>query len=96
MGTHNRLMSLGPGAFPTLIQWEGDRHPAASLPDSGCRLERLAVRHPRAQDFEAALRALGLREDAPVRLVASDATGISAVLRSPRGTILLPESPARE
>ena len=28
------------GTRPTLIQWEGDLHPADALPDSGCRLER--------------------------------------------------------
>lgn len=28
------------GSSPTLIQWEGDLHPAGALPDSGCRLER--------------------------------------------------------
>ncbi len=28
------------GTSPTLIQWEGDLHPAGALPDSGCRLER--------------------------------------------------------
>jgi Glyoxalase-like domain len=28
------------GTLPTLIQWEGDLHPAGALPDSGLRLER--------------------------------------------------------
>ena len=30
------------GALPTLIQWEGEMHPADALPDSGCRLARFA------------------------------------------------------
>src|SRR5688500_10150809 len=31
------------GRCPTLIQWEGDKHPARALPDSGCRLVSLDV-----------------------------------------------------
>lgn len=84
------------GAFPTLIQWQGDRHPAAALPDSGCRLDRLTVRSPGAGDLQAELRALGLPGTAPVRFVEGGSTGLSAVLRSPRGMVLLPESAVTE
>ena len=31
----------GEGRRPTLIQWEGDKHPAQALPESGCRLVAL-------------------------------------------------------
>lgn len=37
--------------FPALICWQGTDHPARMLPDSGCRLERLTVRHPRAHSL---------------------------------------------
>jgi hypothetical protein len=84
------------GAFPTLIQWDGERHPATGLPDSGCRLERLTVRAPGAAALLGSLRALGLPEAAPASLVESEAMGISAILNAPRGIILLPESAARE
>jgi hypothetical protein len=84
------------GAFPTLIQWEGDRHPASSLPDSGCRLHRLTVRAPGAAGLLATLRSLGLGEDAPVRYVPAEGFGLSAELRSPRGVVLLPETVAAE
>ena len=30
------------GSQPTLIQWEGEAHPAGRLPDSGCRLLRFS------------------------------------------------------
>ena len=30
------------GSLPTLIQWEGEAHPASRLPDSGCRLLRFS------------------------------------------------------
>ena len=79
------------GAFPTLIQWEGGRHPAGALPDSGCRLQRLTIRAPEADAIEGRLRCLGLEENAPVRFVAGEASGLSAELRSPRGMVLLPE-----
>ena len=42
--------------FPALIQWEGDLYPAQMLQDSGCRLRRLIVCHPDAQDL---VRSLG-------------------------------------
>ncbi|MGE0358024.1 MAG: VOC family protein [Burkholderiales bacterium] len=84
------------GAFPSLIQWLGERHPAAALPAAGCRLERLSVRTPDAAGLEARLRALGLAESAPVEFVQGEAAGISAELRSPRGLVLLPESVRRE
>lgn len=84
------------GAFPTLIQWEGDTHPATGLPESGCRLERLTTRAPGAEALLAVLRSLGLPEGAPVRLVEGDALGVSAVLRSPRGEVLFPEAAAGE
>lgn len=32
----------GGGALATLIQWEGELHPADALPESGCRLECFA------------------------------------------------------
>lgn len=42
------------GAFPALIQWEGD-HPAPLLPDSGCRVVSLTITHPEADAFSTAL-----------------------------------------
>ncbi len=40
-------------SFPALIQWRGQAHPAAALPDHGLRLTRLTLRHPRAEDLRA-------------------------------------------
>ncbi|WP_347310362.1 VOC family protein [Defluviimonas sp. SAOS-178_SWC] len=42
-------------AFPALIEWRGNLHPAAALPDVGCRLLRLEVAHPDAAALRAAL-----------------------------------------
>lgn len=79
------------GAFPTFIQWHGDRHPAAALPDAGCRLEWLAVRSPRAESIEAGLEALGLERGPWLRFASDAGTGLSAVLRGPLGMVILPE-----
>lgn len=84
------------GVFPTLIQWEGDRHPAAALPSSGCHLHRLTLRTPDADRLQATLRRLGLPKGDPVRFVDAQATGISAEVHAPGGVVLLPESAVAE
>lgn len=40
---------------PALMEWQGEAHPSARLAASGCRLERLWVSHPRAEELEAVL-----------------------------------------
>lgn len=42
-------------AFPAVIEWQGDAHPAARLAPSGCALRRLVVAHPEAAALAAAL-----------------------------------------
>jgi hypothetical protein len=79
------------GAFPTVIEWQGDRHPAAALPDAGCRLEWLAVRSPCAEAIEADLDALGMVKGDWLRFACDAGTGLSAVLRGPLGMVILPE-----
>lgn len=44
---------------PALIEWGGPAHPAARLPDAGCRLAALAVSHPDMQGLLDAWPALG-------------------------------------
>ncbi len=41
--------------FPALIEWQCTQHPAHLLAPSGCRLERLLIRHPHAGHLQAAL-----------------------------------------
>ncbi len=86
----------GKGAFPSLIEWQGDRHPASALPATGCRLERLTLRAPDAKGLLAKLREMGLEESQPIAVVAGETTGLSAELLSPRGLVLLPETVRRE
>lgn len=66
-------------AFPSLLQWEGEAHPAKALPDRGLRLTRLTVTHPEGQALAAWLgprfRDERLRVDTgPLSLAAEFAT----------------------
>ncbi len=63
-GDFRWLMTMPPdgklpfgGAFPALIEWQS-QHPAPLLPDVGCRLQRLHIRHPDAQGLKKALKDL--------------------------------------
>ena len=78
------------GAFPTLIEWRG-AHPAQSLPDRGCRLDWLAIRHPRAAGIEAELAAAGFEPPPGLRFAPDAGAGLSAVLIGPLGMVILPE-----
>jgi hypothetical protein len=71
------------GVSPTLIQWDG-ASPAAALPDSGCRLESLELRHPRARAIEAALRAMELSPPEGIRAIGGG-PALAARIRAPRG-----------
>ncbi len=50
------------GAAPALIQWESAVHPSERLPDLGCRLQGLTVRHPDAEALLAAFPMLAAVE----------------------------------
>ena len=52
------------GWAPAIIEWEGDAHPAQSLPDSGMRLSNLALHHPNAQEIEQVLGPLIAKDTA--------------------------------
>jgi hypothetical protein len=70
------------GCLPTLIQW-GDRHPAASMPDSGVTLQSLDLRHPDATALRAACDRLGLVQPT----VTPGPARLSARLKTPKGLI---------
>lgn len=76
------------GAFPTLIQWEGERHPAAALAEAGCRIDSLELGHPKAAELVAALKTMGLDPGEPVTAAAGK-SGIHAKIRTPAGIAVL-------
>lgn len=72
-------------AFPALIEWRAGGHPADRLPDAGCRLSRLTVRHPEAQALAAAT---GLAAD-PRIVFAEGPHALMAEIATPMGPRLL-------
>lgn len=71
------------GALPTLIEWKGDRHPAAAMAPSGLTLQslRLAGVPKRAQEV-LKLRGIEVAADAEV-------PALSATFTTPRGSVTL-------
>jgi hypothetical protein len=74
------------GAAPVLIQWDTAAHPAASLPDVGCTLVALELRHPEPARVQAVLDRLQLAEPGvALSLRAAPVPGLAARLRTPQG-----------
>ena len=71
-------------AFPALIEWHGDLHPADRLPDQGVRLKRFEVVCPEADPLQAAL---GL--DDPRLAFATGPKAFHATFDTPRGVRVL-------
>jgi hypothetical protein len=57
----------GGGAFPTLIEWRTQEHPAARLDELGSALRLLELFHPEPGSLRELLRCLGLRDRVAVR-----------------------------
>ena len=79
-------LALG-GVSPTMIRWEG-MHPAERLPESGCWLERLTLRHREAPALLRALAAAGLDPASAIDAVA-EGEGLAAQVRTPGGIVTL-------
>ncbi len=77
------------GIAPTMIEWEGG-HPSERLPDVGCRLESLVLRHPQAWATLHGLREAGLPASEPVR-AEPGLPGLEALIRTPKGIVALRE-----
>ncbi|MBN2906320.1 MAG: VOC family protein [Rhodobacteraceae bacterium] len=75
------------GMFPALISWKGAAHPAAMLPEAGCRLIGVEVYHPRAEDLRHALR--GLLDDPLVALHQAPEVALRALIDTPSGRKVL-------
>lgn len=72
------------GGFPTLIRWDNAAaHPATRLPDSGCRLTRWEVRHPKAN----ALREICQMSDPRIAFVHDEEVSFVAQFDTPSGPV---------
>ena len=74
-------------AYPALIEWQGDLHPARALPDQGVRMTALEIFHPQAGALTAALS--GLFADPRVVLYTAPHKAMRAVFSTPKGTRVL-------
>jgi len=77
----------GRGLVPTLIQWLDGRHPADTLPDSGCRLVAIAGEHPEPAQVRAELAALSLSET--MKVTYGKSPRVAAMIRTARGVATL-------
>jgi hypothetical protein len=73
------------GVAPSFIAWEGMDHPSQRLPDAGCCLEAIHLEHPRAEEIQRALDALGL----PLRCTPRSEPRLTVELRTPTGIHVL-------
>lgn len=80
----------GDGLIPFLIQWSGDSHPAASMPESGCRLLSLHGQHPQPETIQPVISALGMESLFQVQAApANAAPSLAAQISTPSGIITL-------
>ncbi|MFV2003110.1 MAG: VOC family protein [Paracoccaceae bacterium] len=75
------------GAFPGLISWGDAGHPAARLPDRGCRLVQLRLCHPRGDALRARLEPL--MNMAQVRITNARQIRLEADIMTPAGLRVL-------
>jgi hypothetical protein len=73
------------GIVPSLIAWDGPEHPSQRLPDVGCILDGLRLAHPRSEEVNAALRAVG----ASARCERAPVPQMIAEIRTPGGLRVL-------
>ena len=71
------------GLVPTVIQWDGDAHPAEKLAERGCELMRLEGFHSAPGSVAPSLAALGLERT--ITLAHADAIQLIAAIRGPHG-----------
>jgi Glyoxalase-like domain len=71
-------------AYPALIEWQGDLHPAQRLPDQGIRLTRFEVVSPDAYALRAALPLAD-----PRVMIATGPKSFRATFDTPRGPKVL-------
>lgn len=77
------------GMLPSLIEWDSLRHPAHTLPESGCDLVRLEGTHRDPGSLCATLGTLGLNSALTITQSGDNNAGLRAHIRTPKGKIVL-------
>ena len=80
------IMPMG-GAAPALINWGNTRHPALSMVDHGCRLERFLVNTPFAEDLKSILKKILF--DQRIEVNFSRNISFEAHISTPNGKVVL-------
>lgn len=75
------------GAWPSLIEWEAEPHPAAGLPDDGLALRGLTVVHPEVERIAEHL--LDRFDDLRVHFRQGERIRLSAEIDTPQGPRIL-------
>jgi len=75
------------GLMPTLIEWDGDAHPADGLEDRGCSLVGMAGKLSAPEKLASVLARLGLENTLP--LTRAQRAELAVTLRGPRGIYTL-------
>ncbi|MFQ6554002.1 VOC family protein [Aestuariibius insulae] len=71
------------GGVPTLLEWPERPFPGSRMPDLGCALERLTIRHPEAARIEAMLE--GKLTDPRIVFETGETVALKAAIRTPDG-----------
>lgn len=80
------------GLFPALLAWKGDAHPSKMLSESQCRLQRLELIHPAADELGNSLTAL--ISDARLVILRGPRPRLRAMLSTPAGERTVESFPA--
>jgi len=80
------IMPMG-GAAPALINWGNTKHPALSMVDHGCRLERFLVNTPFAEDLKSILKKILF--DQRIEVNFSRNISFEAHISTPNGKVVL-------
>jgi hypothetical protein len=75
------------GAAPALINWGNTRHPALSMVDHSCRLERFLVNTPFAEDLKSILK--NILFDQRIEVNFSRNISFEAHISTPNGKVVL-------
>lgn len=77
------------GLTPTLIQWQGESHPALILSPSDVTLTSIEAFHPNADELNTSLDAIGFNgKFTATRVKTSDTQKLQASFKCPKGTVI--------